>query len=139
MRKLSVFVVLAFMAAPAFAQDGNVSQDALASLGLGGMELISDAQGMEIRGMSANAQSTGLSLFGMFLYDPNTGSAIQLNGSNFARGTAENAGLQAATTAGSTTAVATVPIVAKISGTNGVWEVEISAIQVGGIGAASGQ
>ena len=99
MRKLSVFVVLALVASPAFAQDGSVSQDTLAALGLGDMQVMSDEQGMKVRGMSSNAQSTGLAAFSMLLANPLTGDVIQLGGSNFARGTAENAGVQVASAA----------------------------------------
>src|SRR5580698_3400883 len=44
--------VLAFAAAPALAADGQVSDQALAKMGLGSMKSVSDAQGMHIRGLS---------------------------------------------------------------------------------------
>ena len=55
-------VVLALTAVPAFAEDG-VSASALKALGLGEMEILSDSQGTEVRGMSgANAFAAGASL-----------------------------------------------------------------------------
>ena len=47
--------VAVVLAGPALAGDGNVPQSTLNTLGLSGMETLSDAEGMEIRGKSGNA------------------------------------------------------------------------------------
>lgn len=94
---LSVLAVLAaFVAVPAMAGDGNVAQGDLSSLGLGQMQVMSDAQGLTVRGMSSNSQSTGLLLASSLLFDPITGSDSRASLALFSRGTAENAGLNAA-------------------------------------------
>jgi hypothetical protein len=54
-------LLVAWVAAPVFAEDGRVSQSTLAAMGLGGMEQLSDAQGKQVRG-------EGL----MFLYSSST-------------------------------------------------------------------
>jgi opacity protein-like surface antigen len=47
---LALVAVVALFAAPAFAGDGNVPQGTLSALGLGGMQVVSDAQGEQVRG-----------------------------------------------------------------------------------------
>jgi hypothetical protein len=49
---LSVAAVLVLSAAPAFAGQGQVSKNSLAKMGLSGMQVMSDAQGMSVRGTS---------------------------------------------------------------------------------------
>jgi len=44
--------VVAFSVAPAFAGEGQVSNPSLAKMGLSGMKAMSDAQGMNVRGLS---------------------------------------------------------------------------------------
>lgn len=88
---VGLFVALTSM--PAFAQDGNVSQATLKNLGLGGVQLMSDSEGLQIRGMSSNAESSGQSLIVGQLVDPLTNSFAFGSDTNRARGTAENAGL----------------------------------------------
>lgn len=96
---LMVLAVLA-VAAPALAGDGQVSQSDLASVGLGQMSVMSDVQGMQVRGMSSNSQSTGLLLVSGLLFDPITGSDTRGSLALFSRGTAENAGLSPASDSG---------------------------------------
>jgi hypothetical protein len=62
-------VLVALVAAPAVADDGRVSQPALRAVGLGGMQVVSDAQGMQVRGrQSAFVAVRGTSLiFGQLL------------------------------------------------------------------------
>ena len=60
---LAMVVVMLMFAAPAFAGDGNVSQGTLSSLGLGDMQTVSDAEGMQVRGMSSNAKFTFVGVF----------------------------------------------------------------------------
>jgi hypothetical protein len=49
---LSIASVLVLSAAPAMAGQGHVSNQSLAKMGLSGMQTMSDAQGMQIRGTS---------------------------------------------------------------------------------------
>jgi hypothetical protein len=49
---LSIASVLVLSAAPAMAGEGRVSNQSLAKMGLSGMQTMSDAQGMQIRGTS---------------------------------------------------------------------------------------
>jgi hypothetical protein len=44
--------IVAFSVAPAFAGEGQVSEQSLGKMGLSGMKAMSDAQGMQIRGQS---------------------------------------------------------------------------------------
>jgi hypothetical protein len=74
---LALGVVLLLFAAPAFAGDGNVPQGTLSSLGLGGMQVVSDAQGMQVRGMSCSfGMVTGTSFISGLLLTPDTKSFI---------------------------------------------------------------
>ncbi len=66
MKTLFVTVSLvALFAAPALAGDGRVSDRSLARMGLQGMQSISDAQGMTIRGTSFASVSGSTNLFGV--------------------------------------------------------------------------
>lgn len=98
MKKALAFVLpLVVAAMPAFADDGQVSRSALADLGLGGMEVVSDEAGMEVRGMSSNASAYGGSLvFGQLVFGANFFVASDLNGG---QSSAENAGLNATSNA----------------------------------------
>ena len=59
----------------AFAGDGTVPASTLRSLGLGEMQVLSDAEGIQIRGMSgSNAHARGLANVTLLLFDPATGS-----------------------------------------------------------------
>jgi hypothetical protein len=95
----SLGLLLVLVAVAAFAGDGNVPQANLASLGLSGMQTASDAQGMQVRGMSSSAQATSLGFASMFLYDPNTGSSFVGGVNAFGRAADENAGSNAASSA----------------------------------------
>lgn len=100
---VSLFSFLAIAAAfsvnPVVADDGNVPQSVLADLGLAGMKTVSDAEGMQVRGMSSNAMSMGLSLVTGLLIDPATKSFVFGVDANAAMASAENAGLQVLSTA----------------------------------------
>jgi hypothetical protein len=53
MRRFVVFVgALALLSAPALAADGQVSQSSLTRMGLGGMKVVSDQAGLQVRGTS---------------------------------------------------------------------------------------
>jgi len=95
----ALVVLLVVAAAPVFAADGNVPDATLSSLGLGGMQVLSDAQGMQVRGMSSSANGSGLLLLSGSLFDPETGSSSLGSFALWGRGTAENAGLNEASDA----------------------------------------
>jgi hypothetical protein len=50
-----VVSVIALGLSPVVAGEGNLSNQSLARMGLGGMKSLSDAQGMQLRGLSAQA------------------------------------------------------------------------------------
>ena len=58
----AMVLLVALVASPAVAQEGNVSQSTLSQLGLSGMQVMTDTEGMEIRGMSAWSSSGGGSI-----------------------------------------------------------------------------
>lgn len=95
--KSSFFVcvaAVALLACPAWAGDGKVSKSVLDSLGLGGMQEMSDTDGMQVRGMSAEAFAFGASSLFAQLSDPNNpGNFITATDVNGGRGSDENAGL----------------------------------------------
>jgi len=70
---LALLVLLALVAVPAFAEDGAVPRATLVSLGLGDLQRISDAQGMQVRGQASffsRVRGTTV-IFGQ-LYEPAT-------------------------------------------------------------------
>lgn len=64
-------IALAMTASQAFAGDGQVSQSGLEAFGLGGMQVVSDAEGMAVRGQASFAFVGG----GSFSFLPGTGTA----------------------------------------------------------------
>jgi hypothetical protein len=101
-----VAVVLCVLGAvPALADDGAVLQPTLNQIGLGGLQVMSDAEGMQVRGMSASAEATSLSLFSLILADPETGNQFVQVGTDFARATDENVGLNEEASAEASSAV----------------------------------
>jgi len=64
------------LAAPAQAGDGHISSETLSAVGLGGMQIVSDADGMQVRGMSGGASAWGISIVTGVLLDPATKSFI---------------------------------------------------------------
>jgi hypothetical protein len=64
----AVVAVLALVAAPALAGDGNVPRGTLSSMGLSGLKTMSDAQGLKVRGMGARATVNGQSY--AIMWDP---------------------------------------------------------------------
>ncbi len=85
-------IFAALLAAPALAGEGNVPESTLNAFGLAGMETLSDAEGMQVRGLSGNAHTQGLSLVAGLLIDPDTKSYIFGSDVNYAHADAENAG-----------------------------------------------
>lgn len=65
-------VMVAMVSSSVFAGEGRVSQAQLASLGLSGLEVMSDAQGREIRGQgfAFAASVSGSALPGTFNFSP---------------------------------------------------------------------
>jgi hypothetical protein len=83
------------VASPCFGEQ-PVSKSTLSSLGLGGLEVMSDADGMEVRGMSAESFSLGASSLLGQIYDPgNPGNFVTASDLNGSRASDENAGLGA--------------------------------------------
>lgn len=75
MKKCLAIVAVCLMAGPAMA--GDVSDGALSALGLGGMETMTDAQGMQVRGKASAATVSGTSLvFGQLVADLPTGTSF---------------------------------------------------------------
>lgn len=73
MKKCLAIVAVCLMAAPAMA--GDVPDGALSALGLGGMQTMTDAQGMQVRGKASEAVVSGTSLvFGQLVADLPTGT-----------------------------------------------------------------
>ena len=101
-KSMLIAAMVALVAAPSLAGDGIVSKSKLRSLGLGQMAAMSDAQGMQVRGMSSSASATAVQQFSIsiFLSDPVGSTSASFNGAGFGRGTAENAGLMILSTAG---------------------------------------
>jgi hypothetical protein len=99
MKKCLAIVAVCLLAAPAMA--GEIPQGALADLGLGGMQTMSDAQGMQIRGKSSNAVVSGTSLvFGQLVADLPTGTNFVVGSDvNHYYASSENVGLNASSTA----------------------------------------
>ncbi len=85
-------VLLVVGATPAFAEDGQVADSTLAAIGLGDMQVVSDAEGMNVRGMSSSAMSMGTSLIFGQLIDPATKSFVVGSDVNTAGSTATNGG-----------------------------------------------
>ena len=131
----SAMVVL--MASQAFAGDNRVPESTLDSLGLAGMESVSDEEGMQVRGMSANAMSMGMSLVTGLLIDPGTKSFVFGADANMAAATAENAGKQILTQA-STAQNSSVHLSLDTSSIGGVFSGYLYGT-AGGSGTAAGQ
>ncbi len=134
---LVLAAVVVMGAIPAFAGDGNVPQATLSALGLGGMQVVSDAEGMQVRGMSSSVQATSLSLFSAVLFDPFSGGNFTFAGADFNRATDENAGLNATSSATVTTAAASAAFSATIVTGLNTWTATVSIINVSGAATAT--
>ena len=81
---LALAMILAsVLAAPALAGDGHVPQSTLDSLGLAGMQPVSDEEGMQVRGMSGAARVMGISLVSGLVLEPSTKSFVFGSDANF--------------------------------------------------------
>lgn len=85
-------LVLALSAVPALADNGAVPQSTLQSVGLGQMQVLSDAEGMQIRGMSSFAASTNVGVSSGTLLDPLTGSSTTWSSARWSASGAANGG-----------------------------------------------
>lgn len=125
---MGLALLLVLVAVPAWAGDGNVPQATLASLGLGDMQTVSDAAGMQVRGMSSNARAASFGLVSAFLFDPNTGAQFVFGQNAFSSATDENAGLNATSSATAGPVAATIPAFTHTITFNGVtWTATIGA------------
>ena len=87
---LALVAVVALFAAPAFAGDGNVSQGTLSALGLGDMQVVSDAQGMQVRGKDSSfGEVRGTSLMFGQLLTPDDKNFVVFSSVNQVRANAE--------------------------------------------------
>jgi hypothetical protein len=77
---LGLFSVVAFSVAPSFAADGHVSSASLSKMGLSGMKAMTDAQGMQIRGLSIAVVSGGS---GAHLLGAGGGSSFYAKGDGY--------------------------------------------------------
>ena len=79
------------IAAPVFAEDGNIPSTTLSSLGLGDLQPMSEAEGMQVRGeSSAFAMATGTSLIFGQLVTPDTKNFLVLSDVNMVTANAES-------------------------------------------------
>lgn len=100
MKHVLTMAAICLVTAPAIG--GEVSPQTLSQLGLGELQVVSDAQGMQVRGKSSNAVTSGTSLvFGQLVADLPTGTNfIVVSDVNHAFDTAHNHGLNAYSLAG---------------------------------------
>jgi len=101
MKKMILSLLAIALAAPVMASEPAE----LNSLGLGGLSVVSEESGMEVRGLSSSVYSSGLSAIRLFVIDPTTGSTFNANASNYSSGaddgtTVDISDIAAATTAG---------------------------------------
>ena len=89
---LAVAVIVALSAIPAFAEDGDVPQATLSELGFGGAEVVSDAEGMQVRGLSSFVEVSGASLLFGQLFDSFSHNFVAASSGDWYRAMAENAG-----------------------------------------------
>lgn len=94
MNKVVTLAALALLplATRGFAADGQVPAAVLQRLGLGGMQALSDEDGIGVRGLGGNAMARGLSLSTGLVIDRSTNSFVSGNDANAAIASAENAG-----------------------------------------------
>jgi len=75
----------------------------LTDLGLGTLQSVSEEVGNEVRGLSASANSTGLSALTAIVFDPATSSQFNFATNNFSTSADENAGAATIATTGAET------------------------------------
>jgi len=87
-----VAILVCLSAAPAVAGDGSIPPSTLRSLGLADMQVLSDAEGMQVRGMSGCARVMGISLVSGLLLEPSTKNFVFGSDANFVMANAANSG-----------------------------------------------
>ncbi len=70
------------------------AEDTLQSAGLGGMQVISDEAGTQVRGMDSEVIGTGLSSIAGIIYDQGSGSRFNLDSVHFNSGSDLNTGVE---------------------------------------------
>jgi hypothetical protein len=113
---VAVSVLLVFLGANlAYGEDGAIPQATLSSLGLGDMDVVSDQEGLQVRGMSSNAGAGSMSIVGGLLFDPSTGSSFNFSNASSGMSTDENAGLQVSSSVQTQTLAFVSPVQIEIS------------------------
>ena len=138
MSRAVIFTMLlsGLLVVPASAGDRNVPQSTLDALGLGGIQVVSDEAGMQLRGMSASSRTAAVSAFSVTIVDPFSGSTTTQSGGQSSVGTDENAGLNATASASSSTnAQSTASTIVITTGAN-TFNAAISALSSATLGAA---
>ena len=93
MKRLLMMILVAVMfAVPAMGEEGGISDADLALLGLGSMEWLSDADGMDVRGLSLSGIITNVGFSDWTLYDPGIGGVFYEVSDDFGQASPKNAG-----------------------------------------------
>lgn len=95
MKKFVLSLVAALAISPVMADD-SVN---LAGLGLGGLQPVSEAAGMKVRGLSSSAQGFSMAVASALIIDPSSGSSARFDASAFNTVTDENGGFDEASAA----------------------------------------
>jgi hypothetical protein len=95
----AIMLLISLITLPAFSNEMQVTESALGSLGLGDMQVMSDDQGMAVRGMGGNVMVCSLSIVTGFLIDPSTNNFVGSTDAHSAMANAENAGRNAPSSA----------------------------------------
>ena len=129
MKKLVCAVALVLFGCVAASAD-----DALRQAGLVGMEMISDADGAQVRGQASSVTGTGLSSISALIYDSLSGSRFNLDSIHFNTGSDGNTGATTAATSGTqfeTLASVTGFAVSIASANNGLFTAALDATVMG--------
>ena len=134
-----MILVAAIVAAPVMAEDGNVSDSTLASLGLGSMELLSDADGLAVRGMASTAEATSMSYSSFLVFDPNSGGSFTGQAADFATSNANNAGVSIASVVAASSAAGHSAFTASIANGADTFTASFSVFGASGMSAGNSQ
>ena len=127
-----VAVLAVVIAAPALAEDGNVFNTTLKSLGLIDLQQMTDVEGSRVRGkLVGNGRVWGTSVISFQLMDPTTQNFINHSFANHVNGNAQMGGL-----AGLIEKTHRVEINPAISLTTGTWSATVIGT-ISGIGSIS--
>ena len=92
MKSSTLGMLVLLCASSVLAADGNVPASTLAALGLGGIERVSDAEGMQVRGQATGFVSVrGTSVIFGQLLDPATNSVAMFSSVSTAQGSISGA------------------------------------------------